>query len=505
MHTRSQYSAVNKTALAEPKNISDYLKPKIRKTKPSFFNASIESQRHIEQVIRELGIDNMLPENYRSSKRDKPELVSIKRVNLLSRFDGRGAFSKVDIPKNTILGTYTGREFASAKEFEDYLEKEPTRNNDYAMAEVYRVVDAQVVGNFTRYINFSDNQNNVAFERSVSNGKATTIVVAIKDIPAGDQLLIDYNCYDERASKDYFFLNPNDGCKSAKELHQSYLNSYVSMTVQYPIPMFQLDVGDCIHVTEIGGAVMMNERLCLSNQSVSSDLINLPFLKSNPNGEIMDFTEVDSYTALMYAAYRGQLENVKSLVAAGAYIDQQQNHSGNCALFLALEGYKEFSECRETYLKIILFLISSQANVSAHDRDDRVFLHKASTILFISDFHAVILWIAKQKVPVPELLLYVDKDNYDPVLYCLANKDFGKATLLLDLYNDYFKENYTAKKGKELKIFNKDILQKIIATYNEEERIELLLLLDDFSIDLDSDLITELHLEADRPYIVRLS
>lgn len=72
-------------------------------------------------------------------------------------------------------------------------------------------------------------------------------------------------------------------------------------------------------------------------KEVAQDIIDLPFLKIQKDGKtIMDFNQADSFTALMYACYWGQVENVRWLIDAGANIDQQQNRSGKNALFFVI-------------------------------------------------------------------------------------------------------------------------------------------------------------------------
>lgn len=187
---------------------------------------------NIKSIIERIGIDNMTPKEYIPTAHDNSHLVSVKEVNLLKKMHGRGLFANENIPEGTCLGLYTGLEY-SIEEFKEYLSQDPEADNSYAMTIGRTIVDARERGNFTRYINFSDSQANVEFVEGTINRQKVVKVIATSNIQAGQQILVDYNTYDQRASKDYYFLNPYDGWEPADEVYQSNEERYSKFKIPF--------------------------------------------------------------------------------------------------------------------------------------------------------------------------------------------------------------------------------------------------------------------------------
>ncbi|PWY56189.1 histone-lysine N-methyltransferase substrate of the Dot/Icm secretion system [Legionella qingyii] len=470
----------------------------------SFFakNSKLDESnlRKLKKLIKSLGIKNMEAENYLSSSVDQPELVKVMPVNLLKEFGGQGLYAYVDIPAGTCLGEYTGELYPTTTLFKTYVNQTSGADWSYAMTLGHRVIDGKDKGNFTRYINFSDTQANVEFREDVVNGIKCVKVIATKDIPKGKQLLVDYNCYDERASKEYFFLSPEDNWQSAQEVLDSNSRVYRLFVMQKALTLLNLKENDSLYVTKIGEVILSGKQLSLDQKKIIQDDINLPFLKTNLRGKVLDFNHADSFTALMLASYLGQVENVKWLVTNHANIDQQQNHSGNCALFFALAGYaaSETKNQKRAYLDVLCILIDSQANILVHDREDRTFLHKAIDVLALSDFKLLMGHIAEKKQFNPEeILSYIDKNNQDIFIYCLVNKDFNKASVLLRLCSDFFRSEYFNYGSKYEEKIGKGMLINLINEFEQDEKSALLKLLSNPRLKLDQDFISSLDLSEE--------
>jgi len=465
--------------------------PGIKKAKMKMGDA-----RQLKKTLKAIGIDNMLGEHYFPSAIDKDDLVFVNPVTLLRKHEGRGLFATKDIPAGTCLGVYTGELYPSPQAFEEYLAQNPSADNSYAMAIGGNIIDAAEKGNFTRYINFSDSQDNVEFVEGKLNYTRVVKVFTTKDIQAGQQFLINYNTYNEADSKYYYFLNPSDGAQSASEMYEEYSSHYQLMTISFDMPLFNLKRNNKLYLTSVGKAILDNELLSDVVDMPDESHINLPFLKTKPGKIILNFDEADAFTPLMMACYLRQFANVKWLIEHHANIDQQQNHSSNCPLFFALEGYSEETEEKAAYVKIMNYLIVNQANVTTHDRADKTFLHKAITVLSDKDFKSIINLLKKQEhIVLSHLFTFVDENDFDVVLTCFNNKDLEKAKILLDAFPEYFME-YKGK-NKNAKVFGTESFKKAIQYYSDSEKEYLLTFLSNKKYRVPATLLEDIGLLDD--------
>lgn len=426
----------------------------------------------VSSTIKQLGIDNMLEKNYLPSSIDNFGLVKVKKVDVLKKFDGRGLFAEKFIKKGTTIGEYTGKQF-SKKEFQVYLESNVKLDNSYAMTLGQYIIDAQEQGNHTRYINFSDSQANVEFVEGQLNQKKIVKVVAVKDIEVGKQLLIDYNTIDEKKSMDYLYLNPEDGHQSAAELYDENKNLYMPLILKKKYARLDLDKNDNIYVTKIAKALFENKDVKVLNTEACPLDYHLPCLRMNKSKKITDFNEADVFTPIMLACSMGQLDNVKELIKMKVRIDQQQNQSGRCPLFFALEGYAASKKNRVDFFQILKELIKNNANIQVYDRESKTFIHKAINILSNKDFESITnhIKVHSQNV-MSQLFSFIDENGDDIVITCIKNKMFDKLDALLKLYPAYFKEGYQGKDLYTTK-FNKDAFTKALEDYSDEEKSEL--------------------------------
>ncbi|WP_133130501.1 Dot/Icm T4SS effector AnkI/LegAS4 [Legionella yabuuchiae] len=462
---------------------------KQKKTKATKKTKSLRQVKAKTNLLTKLGIMNMTENNYISSPVDKPNLFSVRPVHLLSRHDGYGVFAEKEISAGTWVGEYTGQEF-SHQEFDHYLETTPGTDNSYAMRIGDKVVDASSKGNYTRYINFSDNHANVEFVSTQLDDEESVVLIATRDITPGEQLLVDYNTYDERASKYFYFLNSQDGWLSTSEFYKAHLEFYEQHTSHQTIEVIELSAGQSYYSTPIGMKVLCNESLTAISKCSPKE-VNLPYIRLKDN-VIIDALEADLFTPLMIACLLGQVENVNWLVSQGADVNQQQNHSGNCPLFFALEGYMRNPEQRKSYVDIITLLIANQVNITVHDRFDMTFIHRACSILTTDDFEKVIRVITQVLgASCKEPFTYLNEANEDILIHCLNLRDFSKASILLATYPDYFEENLYQG---ELQEFNKEIFRKTIDSYSEHEKHEVVTIITRNSSKITTEFFSEFNL-----------
>ena len=453
--------------------------------------ASVDPKK--QQAIDSLGIKNLSVANYISSTLDKPKLFSVKPLNLLKSTGSYGLFSKQFIHRGTRIGEYTGKKY-SLKSFRKHLISDKEADSNYAMTVGSSIIDAGVVGNFTRYINFSDSQSNVEFQGSNLNGEEIAVVVATKPIFPGQQLLVDYNVYDPIVSQSYYFLNPQDNWQSTAEIYAENKENYTLLPSPVSLPPLSLKAGEPLYVTRIGHCVINQEYIAERSQRFDSQ-VNLPYLKLVRETDILDATEADLYTPLMVACYTGQVTNAQWLIKHGANVDQQQNHSGNCPLFFALEGYRREKRVKNNYLEIIKLLIKHQANVKVHDREDKTFLHKAVSLLTPEALYSVM-----QSLPgdLSELYSFIDKNGQDILIYCIDNKLIEQASILFSFYPKYTDEIFVQGTCQQRKL-NKSEFKSAIRSYSREEKEAFLSHLENLGIILDDAVREELNLAIDAP------
>lgn len=443
----------------------------------------------IEKIMSKIGIDDMKVKEYIQSPFDLSDAFQVKAVDLLKQHNGRGLFANRSIAKGTTIGAYTGEEYASSLEFEQHLAENPSADNSYAMSLGRKIIDASVKGNFTRYINFSDSQDNVEFQERIRNGRKVVEVVAIRDIGTDEQILVNYNTHDQKVSQYYYFLNPNDGWLSANEYYALYKSWYSGFVVGEPHTELQLYKNDILYLSQVAEAVIRNQPLrCLGQ--ISRLEVDLLIIKANSSEQMMDFKDVDTLTPLMIACYLGQCNNANWLIKNGANVNQQQNQSGNCPLFFALMGYRLGLAKPGNYVQIMQSLISHGANPAVHDRADSTFLHKAITSLSNADFKKIFDALERKLGSLLDgLYSYIDESNLDIVQYAITLKQFEKLRYLLEANPGYLQLYSAARTStckKEISIFRTAILD-----YKRSELLKLYKILSSGGMGL-----SDAHLES---------
>ena len=109
-------------------------------------------------------------------------------------------------------------------------------------------------------------------------------------------------------------------------------------------------------------------------------------------------------------------------------------------------------------MDILKVLIINNANITTHDREDKTFLHKAITVLSADDLELIMQCIfdGMQK-DIVTLYEYIDNADNDIMMYCLQNRFFDKASVLLIFYPSYFDQILNHAPQHQQK-FNKDKL-----------------------------------------------
>ena len=126
------------------------------------------------------------------SKESVP-LVLVKRVNDEEKpyFGQRGLFASSFIGHGEIVSEYLGLvRMADASIRSEYVVIFP---NSFAEDQTYHVrIDAWKMGNESRFINHSEDENNCEFNWRWIKGELRLLIVAIRDIQEGEEILVDY-------------------------------------------------------------------------------------------------------------------------------------------------------------------------------------------------------------------------------------------------------------------------------------------------------------------------
>jgi hypothetical protein len=421
-----------------------------------------------KEIIEQLGA-KMEPGNYLVAPGDRHDLVCVKTVSILGNKQ-YGLFAKERIKAGTILGRYTGRKY-SKQAFKKHMEQDRNATSHYAMEIDDGIVCSQQEGNFTRFANCSTSQPNTAFIRLPDKSVG---LKAIRYIEPEQQVLVDYNgpC-DLPDSERQFFLNPEDGPLSTIELQIELNKHYTLKNSPAAYPALGVLKGAPLYTTGLLWTLMNGQSLN-SMYSYIPEEVDILCLKAAKQGIVKlaaQQEDDDPFTPLMLACYLGQVDNVRFLIENGASVNRQQNLSGNCPLFFALEGYSNApDDGKEYYLAIIQDLLGADALTTVHDKESKTFLHKASLVLQPDHLGAVLSQLATMGVAVKELFNYVDINDRDIVVSCLEERCFGSVATLLKFYPSYFGDHFhpPIKGRKKSDLFSK-VLNDILESYTPEE------------------------------------
>ncbi len=119
--------------------------------------------------------------------RDKHPLVSIRWIDEQIGF---GVFAEDRIFSSSFIGEYTGL-IQPRKKHHICESNFCFRYTAWQLGKKQYVIDAEQMGNFTRFINHSDNPN-AALISAFWRGIPRLVFVALRDIPAGSQITFDY-------------------------------------------------------------------------------------------------------------------------------------------------------------------------------------------------------------------------------------------------------------------------------------------------------------------------
>lgn len=469
------FSVISVRAGKAPSNRNVNSKMRARLLSQSLFTKKAADPALLER----LNITNMDAKKYIRSQIDMENLVAVKDVNVLNGIRAQGLFATAFIKQGTCIGEFTGKHYTE-EDFVKYLEENDATAH-YAISTDSGVIDSADCGNYTRFINFSDTRDNVKFMQSNRNGVNSVRVVALRNIQAGEQFLVDYNVYDDSTDQ-YLFVNPSDNHLSTYEVYQANRANYDAFTVNKAIPYFHLKRKDKLYLPEFAKSILNNTLIEDDYEKFDAAAVNLPIMKADAKNHLLEFNEYDVVSPLMLACYLCQPANVYWLLRNGAEVNQQQHQSGRYPLVCALAAYQAADEDNKpTCFEIMRKLIQCGASVTMHDRDGIAFILAARTVLSQKHFTNLLSCVRTNRTAeYNKLLQYVDKNEDDLIAATLRSQDFELFTALLQMFPQYLQSD-DADEHEE----NTAAIKEVVADLSDADKQTVITSIAEAGIKLD--------------------
>lgn len=431
--------------------------------RPIFYLDDNKSIQELENSIHLSVNGSQVNFQYKSGKKDQPDLVYIAPLNLISSQQIHyGVYARRFIKKGTVLFEYTGEKVS------DEENQDEKKDRDYFMFLKNRnkILDAKYRGNVSRFINASTIQENVEFIEK----KKRMLVIAARDIYEDEQLLVDYG-------KDYYFcfkplfLHPSDNFRCAQEIFEEYRDHY------HPVPY---NFANCTYdlsplgITKEDTAFlpkpvyeMLQNRNIRKYDSISH--LPLPILKVK-DGQFMPLWQQERITLLLMAAFLGNVTVLKKLLQ-NPKMDTtiQQSMSGRTALHLACLGTSLDRTPRDIKNRLAaLDLLIEKPGLDFKDRN-----HRTPIFTLIDNGSPNYLKHLLQKIK-PSVTNFQrhKKNRLDPFFYALKKNKKDHASVIIDYMDSIGKLSKYAEHIKEFVrkalIFNNGHCDlKLIAACNE--------------------------------------
>lgn len=358
-----------------------------------------------------------------------PPNVCIQPVARLK--GGKGAFymGEENCPKGKILDYYVGK-FIRTDDIPGGYDTAYLCEADQTWS-----IDGKDIGNWSRYINHSDNPN--AYLKVVKeNGIWIVQIRSLRPIKLGEQIFFDYSEKYKFLHSRMIFLNFNDGPEGPEEFVSKHEDNYIEFD-EYMVPK---------HVK----IALENSPADLENYlKKHQEEVGFPLWQKNET-ELLPIEGQENRTSLMFFSEKGRLDIVKILVKYHTDVNHQNAITGKTALFNVVTSKN--SECHE----IINFLLENGAKTNIQDIDNFTVLHDCirygnhaalKTILKFepskkSKYKSPSAWHCMLENTLIRLIdNHDDPYEYCPIMYALKQNKLEMADLLLQHHARLFKKN----------------------------------------------------------------
>lgn len=299
-------------------------------------------------------------------------------------------------------------------------------------------VDAKLKGNWTRFVNHSQNNYNVIAQRKylvINNIKLPYIQYSlIKDVKFGDQFLFDYGDGYQFGHNKRLFLNPCDREESPAEVWKKNEKQYEPKPITFGAVNsknwrpFMLPSKFFYAPKFLKLALEDTNKL---NEYIKNNdfYLDLPILFVDKNKELLSIDKQPGITALMVAAYQGKIDAVRVLVAHGASIEQQHAFTGHTALFYAIQN-QNVNGGKED---VIAYLIRNGAKLTTQDKNGLTPVHWCVKNNDLSSLS--LLYKNPTRDAILALDRITDKEGLCPIMYALQLNNTRLLKFLQEQYD----------------------------------------------------------------------
>ena len=324
-----------------------------------------------------------------------------------------------------------------------------------------KFIDGGPLGNFLRWINHSEYENNVeaVLAMVLINGeKKQVILYKLKNsVLKGQQVLVNYG-------NDYFvnikqlFFSPDDNDENVEELFSKNRKQYSKnkLISNHEHKNKIKDNNSSYYVSVVIECMIKGmDELRKYLYSMKNINLDLPFLEVTTQGELLPMEQQSKLTPLMYAALTGNLAAFGMLLEFGANIKRRQIFTGHTALFYVVSG----NGSDQIKQAMISLLIKHKINLTAQDCDGLTIFHWC---VKNNDF-ATLMFLCRT-VSGNKILDYINNEGLCVVIYALA---LDKKEMFAYLIGRYKKK--LVEDGEELSK-ELQIAKKINPNYSDYSR-----------------------------------
>ncbi|WP_165483038.1 SET domain-containing protein-lysine N-methyltransferase [Legionella genomosp. 1] len=340
---------------------------------PAVFHMDIEG--HQKQLAAE---ENF---TYKHNDADLDSKLDVTGINLL--FGGKGVLARTRIKAKEIFCVYEG-----AKITEDDANSIPKEelNTHYFMrlGQSKTIIDARLSGNVARFFNESKHTPNAEFRKRpirTEDGKVSfeIVVMAIRDIEPGEQILVNYSDDYDYGDIQRVFLHHSDGPYNSKQLLHKYQQEYSKTAVLFHNKGENQETNtpgelNGLYLDVVERAILpiaLADILAEKKEVRALEHPDLPVLFITPENELQENSTTERLSSLMIASYLGLAEGVEALLKMKADPAMQSRRAGLSSFHMVMAGeyFGVSSGDAKSRRKIIELFRKEKVNLMLEDDD----------------------------------------------------------------------------------------------------------------------------------------
>ncbi|KTD45260.1 eukaryotic huntingtin interacting protein B [Legionella quinlivanii] len=332
-----------------------------------------------EDHQKQLALEESFTYTHNSSDLDSK--LDVTGINLL--FGGKGVLARTGIKAKEIFCVYEGMRIS-----EDDVNGIPKEelNTHYFMrlGQSKTIIDARLSGNVARFFNESKHTPNAEFRKrpiKLEDGRISfeIVVMAIRDIEPGEQILVNYSDDYDYGDIQRVFLHHSDGPYNSKQLLHKYQQEYSKTAVLFR----NKGENEETHTPgELNGLyfdavekailpVALADILAGKKEVRTLEHPDLPVLFITPENELQENNTTERLSSLMIASYLGLAEGVEALLKMKADPAMQSRRAGLSSFHMVMAGeyYGVSSGDAKSRRKIIELFKKEKVSLMLEDDD----------------------------------------------------------------------------------------------------------------------------------------